>query len=269
MTRTSHTDTNAETDARQPAASDDSDPGYHAARAALYCAAAAAFTYPDERTVADLTAPDARAGIERAADTVGVPEATALVDAVAATSLSDLRSAYDALFGIPGGNGDEGGDTYHVIPYEAHYTTRDEISSEQRRIATVVGLMRTFGVEPDDGFAERQDHVAAELELAQVLAGQRAVALEDGDDAAAARIERAEATLLDEHLAEFVPALADDLRGATDEPAYAAAADLVEALVMADDRCHSGTGADPEAGSERRDDCTPGGSADGDGGESP
>jgi TorA-specific chaperone len=206
------------------------DPEYHAARATLYCAAAAAFTYPDERTVSELTDSEARDGIERAAERLGLrAEATELLDAVEETPLSTLRSAYDDLFGVPG---DEG--TYPVVPYEAHYTTRDELSIEQRRIATVVGLMEEFGVEPSDDFAERQDHVAAELELAQVLAGQRAVALDGGDATAADRVGRAESTVLADHLVEFVPALAHDLCGATDEPAYLAAADLVEELVTDD-----------------------------------
>jgi len=210
------------------------DPEYHAARATLYCAAAAAFTYPDERTVSELTDPEARAGVERAAERLNVAEeAGRLVEAVAGTPVDDLKSAYNDLFGVPD---DEG--TYAVIPYEAHYTTRDELSIEQRRIATVVGLFEEFGVEPSDGFAERQDHVAAELELAQVLAGQRAVALEEGDRAAAERVEHAEATVLDDHLVEFVPALAYDIRQSAAEPLYLAAADLVEELVTYDNGKH-------------------------------
>ncbi len=210
------------------------DPEYHAARATLYCAAAAAFTYPDERTVSELTDSEAREGIERAAERLTVSEeASALLAGITQTPLDELQSAYNDLFGVPA---DEG--TYAVIPYEAHYTTRDELSIEQRRIATVVGLMEEFGVEPSDDFAERQDHVAAELELAQVLAGQRAVALDGGNATAADRIAQAEATVLADHLVEFVPALAYDLRRATDDTAYVAAADLVEELVTYDNGKH-------------------------------
>ncbi|WP_226481834.1 TorD/DmsD family molecular chaperone [Natrinema amylolyticum] len=207
---------------------------YHAARATLYCAAAAVFTYPTNDTVRELLDPEAREGIERAAERLTVAdEATALLEAFEETPVADLESAYNELFGLPSDDG-----TYAVIPYEAHYTTRDEISSEQRRIATVVGLMEEFGLEPSDDFAERQDHVAAELELAQVLAGQRAVALESGEPVAAERVEKAEATVLADHLVEFVPALAHDLRRATDEDAYVAAANLVEALVSYDNGKH-------------------------------
>lgn len=210
------------------------DSEYHAARATLYCAAAAALAYPDEGTVRELLDPKAREGIERAAEELTVAEeATALLEALEETPVEDLQVAYNGLFGLPSDDG-----TYAVIPYEAHYTTRDEISSEQRRIATVVGLMEEFGLEPSDDFAERQDHVAAELELAQVLAGQRAVALESGEAAAAERVGKAEATVLADHLVEFVPALAHDLRRATEEDAYAAAADLLEELVTYDNGQH-------------------------------
>ncbi|ELZ02115.1 TorD/DmsD family molecular chaperone [Natrialba aegyptia] len=207
---------------------------YHAARATLYCVTAAAFTYPTEVTVRDLLDPEAREGIERAAERLDLSaEATTLLETIVETPVSGLESAYNELFGLPSDDG-----TYAVVPYEAHYTTRDEISSEQRRIATVVGLMNEFGLEPSDEFDERQDHVAAELELMQVLAGQRAVALESGDHAAAERVGRAEATVLEEHLVEFVPAVAHDLRRATGEDAYVAAADLVEALVTYDNGKH-------------------------------
>jgi len=224
------------------------DPEYHAARATLYCAAAAAFTYPDERTVSELTDPEARAGIERAAERLTVAdEAERLLDAVESTPREAIESAYNDLFGVPD---DEG--TYAVVPYEAHYTTRDELSIEQRRIATVVGLFEEFGVEPSEDFAERQDHVAAELELAQVLAGQRAVALEQGDRAAAERVEHAEATVLDDHLVEFVPALCYDIRQTAEEPLYLAAADLVEELVTYDNGKHpeptAGTAANADGG---------------------
>ncbi|ELZ15065.1 hypothetical protein C478_05949 [Natrinema thermotolerans DSM 11552] len=213
---------------------DTPDSEYHAARATLYCGAAAAFTYPSEETISELLDPAAREGIERAAETVGVTEeATTLLEALEETGLEDLQVAYNNLFGLPSDDG-----TYAVIPYEAHYTTRDEISSEQRRIATVVGLLEEFGLEPSDDFAERQDHVAAELELAQVLAGQRAVALESDEPVAAERVAKAEATVLADHLVEFVPALAHDLRQATDEDAYVAAADLVEELVTYDNGQH-------------------------------
>lgn len=204
----------------------------HAARAALYSLLGGVFAYPDEKLLADLTADDARNGVEQAAERLGFgTETRAVLDALEGTAVDEQAAAYNKLFGLP----EEG--QYPVVPYEAHYTTGSEVSEEQRRIATVVGLMETFGVEPS--FDERQDHVAAELELMQVVAAQHATALYQGDSDAATRLARAETTLLDTHLVGFVPAFARDLHAATSNDVYQAAADLAAELVRTDHRWHS------------------------------
>jgi len=210
---------------------------HHAARATLYGLLGGTFVYPDEEVLADLTADDARAGVEQAAERLGfAEEATALLDALAGTDAQSLAAAHNDLFGLP-----KDGE-YPVVPYEGHYTTGSEVSEEQRRIATVVGLMEQFGVEPSDDFAERQDHVAAELELMQVVAAQRAVAAHEGKDGAAATLAGAEATILDEHLVGFVPAFCHSLRSATDNDVYLAAATLAERLISEDHAAHDADG---------------------------
>ncbi len=213
----------------------------HAARATLYGAVGGAFCYPDTPLRATLTAHDARDGVLQAAERLGLRvEAERFLDAFADAAVSDLESAYNGLFGLP-----EGGE-YPVIPYEAHYTTGSDVGESQRRIAAVVGLMETFGVQPGEDFAERQDHVAAELELMQVIAAQRAVAIHEGDDAAVDRLADAEATVLDEHLRGFVPALAHDVErtvgddGAAGRRAYRAAAALAAELVRRDNAVRNG-----------------------------
>jgi len=228
----------------------------HAARAALYSAAAGAFCYPDESTVRELTHPDAAEGIRSAAETLGFEaEGEALVDALEATDREALESAYNGLFGLPTDDG-----TYPVVPYEVEYTVGDEVGRQQRRIATVVGLLEAFGVEPAAEFDERQDHVVVELELAQVLAARRAVAAEEGDRETADNLEGAEATVLDEHLSDFVPAFAHAVRNATADPddadrsdaddaaelVYRAAAELAEALVTWDAGVHPEPTVEPD-----------------------
>lgn len=206
----------------------------HAARAALYSAAAGAFCYPDECTVRDLTHSDTEEGVRTAAKTLDLEEeADRLLHTLDAVTLEELESAYNDLFGLPGDDG-----TYPVIPYEVEYTVGDEVGRQQRRIATIVGLLEAFGIEPADEFDERQDHVVVELELMQVLAARRALACEEGDDQAAENLERAEAVVLSEHLTDFVPAFAHAVREAaaeSDSSVYRAAADLAEALVTRDD----------------------------------
>jgi len=240
---------------------------FHAARATLYGAVGGAFCYPDVETRATLTAHDARDGVLQAGERLGLrDEAERFLDAFVDASVSDLESAYNALFGLP-----DGGE-YPVVPYEAHYTTDSDVGESQRRIAAVVGLMETFGVEPGEEFAERHDHVAAELELMQVVSAQHAVAIHQGDATAADRLAEAEDTVLDEHLVEFVPALAHDVERTVDDDdgasgwrAYRAAATLAAELVRRDhagapsdegesaDDDGSADGGDAEAGDETDD----------------
>jgi len=208
----------------------------HVRRAALYGYTATAFQFPDESTVADLTDADVRASIREAGRELGLgDEVDALLDALDGTNPEALEPAYHDLFGLPGDGGE-----YPVVPYEAEYTTDGDVGESQRRIATVVGLLERFGLEVSDSFDERQDHVAVELELMQLLAAQRAAALTEGENEAAQRLARAGATVLDEHLGDFVPAFAHavnraaDDRGGESRVVYARAADLAAALVEAD-----------------------------------
>lgn len=209
-------------------------PERHAARATLYATVAVPFMYPTAERIDPLRDAQAREGVRRGADRLGFSTgAEELLAAIGETDLDDLQHAYDACFGLPGDDG-----AYQVVPYEAHYTAGEDVSHQQRRIATVVGLMERFGLEPGAGFDERQDHVAAELELLQVVASQRAVARHREDAETAGDLARAEATILAEHLVGFVPALAHDLRAHTDHPVYASVADLAGSLVEWDDRVH-------------------------------
>ncbi|WP_335999203.1 TorD/DmsD family molecular chaperone [Halorientalis halophila] len=213
---------------------DGPEPDRHAARSALYGALAAVFVYPDEETVADLTAADAAEGVLEAAETLGCrDEASQFLDALAGTDVADLESSYNDLFGIPGGDG-----SYAVVPYEAEYTVGDDVSLAQRRIATVAGLLDAFDLERSPDFAERHDHLALELELMQLLSAQRAASLAADADDRAGDLERIEATLLEHHLGDFLPSLAHDLRETTEDEVYLAAADLGEKLVTADLAAH-------------------------------
>jgi TorA maturation chaperone TorD len=197
----------------------DDDPSFHARRGALYGYVAATFQYPDETVQADLRDPEVRDAVADAAAALADadPAADALPDALAAvdhaletTPPDEVQAAYNALFGLPSESG-----SYPVVPYEANYTTTGDVNETQRRIATIVGLLERFGLEPHDDFDERQDHVAGLLELMQVAAVQRASAIESGRSEAASTLADAEATILDEHLTAFVPSLAHDVADVT------------------------------------------------------
>lgn len=207
----------------------------HGARAAVYSALAGMFVYPDEANLAELTAPETLEGLAAAGETLTVDtEIEAVREALAAATPERLQATHTELFGLPSDDGE-----YAVVPYEANYTVRDDTGQRQRRIAKVAGAVDALGFDFDDGFDERHDHIAVELELLQVIAAWRAVAARtddlDEDDA----LERIEATLLDDHLVDFVPSLATAIRESTEHELYRAAADLAEALVTADYERHA------------------------------
>jgi TorA maturation chaperone TorD len=242
---------------------------YHASRAALYAGVAGAFCYPDRETLDELASLETAAGLHEAAERtelVGEDTVERFVSSVQAAERDALEASYNDLFGLPADGG------YRVVPYEAEYTVEDETSQKQRRIATVSGLLDAFDLERADEFDERRDHVALELELLQVLAARRAVALspdaEGGTDAeTAAEVRRAETTVLSEHLSPFLPAFTHELRAATEDrrgvgaSVYRAAGNFAEALVTADVAAHGEGAESQESGGED-------GRRDGDGGES-
>jgi len=120
------------------------------------------------------------------------------------------------------------------------------VSHKQRRVATVSGLLDAFGLDRAEAFDERHDHVALECELLQVLAARRAVAVDADLDDETESLERAEATMLAEHLGTFFPAFAAEVRASLDDrhgdaaaaEAYRAAVDLGEAVIDADAAAH-------------------------------
>lgn len=208
----------------------------HARRAALYSYVATALRFPDESTIDDLTDETVQVSIRDAGRELDLSdEVDALLTALEGLDRETLEPAYNDLFGLPGEDG-----TYAVVPYEAEYATEGDVGETQRRIATLVGLLERFGLEVSEGFDERPDHVAIVLELMQLLSVQRATALTNGNDDAANRVARAGATVLDEHLLDFVPSLAhavDEVcadSNRTGVAAYASALDLAAALVEAD-----------------------------------
>lgn len=213
---------------------DSDDQERHGARAALYSALAGVFCYPEPEPFADLAAPETLAAIGEAGETLGLEvEAAALRETLAAAELDQVQATHMAVFGLPGDDGE-----YPVVPYEANYTVREDIGQQQRRIAKVAGAVDALGFEFDDDFDERHDHLAVELELLQVLAAWRVVAGQTDDGESGETVAELEATLLDDHLVDFVPAFAADLREATDDDLYRAAADLAEALVTTDHARH-------------------------------
>lgn len=122
-----------------------------------------------------------------------------------------------------------------IHPYESCYFGEDRLMTEQT--VAVDAFLKEFGVVPDPmGAREPVDHIAVELEfLAIVCAGELATqesalvssGARTGESAAAPAPEEIENRFLREHLGQWGQPVAYDIRAATEEPMYVAAAEML------------------------------------------
>ncbi|MDO8616041.1 MAG: molecular chaperone TorD family protein [Dehalococcoidia bacterium] len=96
-------------------------------------------------------------------------------------------------------------------PYETEYTGAHVFMSVQQ-LADVAGFYRAFGVRLANGFRERPDHVAAELEFMYLLTFKEARALSRGEEENAGICRRAQARFLEEHLGRWLAPFAGRVR---------------------------------------------------------
>ena len=139
--------------------------------------------------------------------------------------LRPLRLEYTRVFIGPGP---------HASPYGSVYHPDDEKSGELwgkttqqvHRFAADHGL--TFVGKAYDGIP---DHIAHELELYAKLLEARAVALYDGEDDKAERVENSQRYLYREQLNRWVPAFATRVSEFASRPLYAELARLTKDLL--------------------------------------
>lgn len=206
-------------------------------RSLLYTWLAAAFHIPDEEIA---SADFARVG--RELQTTLLPrlqtDAPSMLDALGdadrttgdhtsrLSRLEDLKREYARLFlGPP---------RALIHPYESCYFGEDRLMTA--RTVAVGAFFQECGVIPDPaGVREPVDHIAVELEfLAIVCAGELPAhngnTGDPGDPSAPACAE-IEHRFLREHLGQWGLLLAYDIRAATAEPLYEAAAMVLEAVL--------------------------------------
>lgn len=120
-----------------------------------------------------------------------------------------------------------------AVPYASYYlsTTRtlmtDETVDVRRRYLEAGLAVRELDRTPDD-------HLGVELEFLHFLTLLAAQARARGDEAECRQALTRRATFLREHASRWIPAFADAFAGATEEPAFSAAAALLQAVVDLD-----------------------------------
>ena len=126
--------------------------------------------------------------------------------------------------------------------YSELFTTRQQckldeaeydkaIFNRYQRMADVGGFYRAFGFEPATDAHQRPDFIGLELEFMQILLIKRAYAMEQRwDDKVQACLD-AEREFLKEHLAWWVPAMCENLRGASTCAYFRQLSDFLEAFI--------------------------------------
>ena len=94
-----------------------------------------------------------------------------------------------------------------VCPYETEYGA-EALFQQPRRLATITGFYRAFGLKPRETERERADHVSCELEFMEFLARKEAYALQSGEEELLAETRKAIVLFLRDHLARFGRAFA-------------------------------------------------------------
>ena len=117
-----------------------------------------------------------------------------------------------------------------AMPYASFYLSpsgalmTDDTLDVRRRYLEAGVAVRELGRTPDD-------HLGVELEFLHFLTLQAAQAEARGDEAACFQALARREAFLREHAARWMPALADAFDGATQEPAFRAAAALLRVVV--------------------------------------
>jgi TorA maturation chaperone TorD len=192
------------------------------ARASMYRLLGAAFACPSASIVAALPA-----AAERAARTADPEIAAKLLDwadTTRATAPDDLARAYVAALERPGG----------CSPYEGSYGAAPLLAGKGAELADIAGFYAAFGMAPDAGTAEVEDHVAAELEFMSALALKEAAALAEGEAEHVEVTRAAEVAFLRDHLGRWGASFAEALCAITTVAYFTKAAELLTAWLTAD-----------------------------------
>ncbi len=123
--------------------------------------------------------------------------------------------------------------TPEAMPWESTYRSNSKALFRQETLA-VRNAYRAQGLIPQCYPKVADDHIAIELGFMAALAGRMLEGLQRGDAAFATGARQASRAFLDEHLARWINAYADDLEAAAPGTAYAAAARIASELVGRD-----------------------------------
>ncbi|MBI2886429.1 MAG: molecular chaperone TorD family protein [Chloroflexi bacterium] len=195
-------------------------------RALCYRWAARLLAYPDEALLAALTDGSIQRELAEACAIMGQP-------AIIQEALSALWAALPAQDATPSLGAEH---TYlfarqvRSSPYESRYRPAPSVSLTEN-LSDVSSFYEAFGFQVSDRAKEMPDHVSIELEFLAALYLKEAYALEHGWRGRARIAREARQKFLREHLAWWLPALAEKVQASARLPFYPAAAAYAHAVV--------------------------------------
>lgn len=200
------------------------------ARGMMYALMAWGWRYPDDESVATLTALLRQCSSEGAANrleantTRALGEFTAVLVEKSHTHLS-LETGYSELFG-------------HAVRgscplYELEYG-QAEIVQQAGELADIAGFYGAFGLEGMQGSMERVDHVAVECEFMSVLCAKQATGVLSDNSELVDACWNAQRTFLRDHLAHWLPALGAKVAKTDGDGMYGHLARLCTAFLAAE-----------------------------------
>lgn len=140
--------------------------------------------------------------------------------------LVDPESAvaeYARVFGFAGSR--------ECSPYETEYHPNEEVFFRSQQMADVAGFYRAFGLNVSPERHDRVDHITLELEFAAFLLMKKRLANRGEFDGAATVVQEARKSFLKDHLSWWAPSFSIALRRKAGGGFYAAAADVLSALL--------------------------------------
>lgn len=206
------------------------------ARAAAYGLLAHGFQYPDAEWYGLLGEAQrwrawpevlerARPGIQSVVAEIRHEAQAPAARGAGAGVLSRFQAAFDALFG-------------HAVAgscaaYETEYGD-SEITQRSALLADLAGFYQAFGLEPAEGGSDRPDFVAVECEFMSVLCAKEAHGWRSGSDERIECCVDAQRAFLRDHLARWMPALAERVKSTETDPFYRALGRLGHEIVALD-----------------------------------
>jgi putative dimethyl sulfoxide reductase chaperone len=120
-----------------------------------------------------------------------------------------------------------------AFPYESVYTSEHHLLMQDSR-DEVLALYRAAGLEKDPSWSESEDHIALEFEYIAILTRRAIEALEVNDEDAAYKYMMCQWNFLQNHLINWAPAMAVDMRKFAQTDFYLGLSYLTEGF-LADD----------------------------------